>query len=55
METFIRLEWIFVKIEKKTEFQAVVESHFTKVELTNTIPFQPVELNTFIDVDMTPR
>ena len=56
MENFIQLDWICVKIEKKkTEFQGVVESKFTKLELTNTIPVQPVELNTFNDVDMTPR
>lgn len=55
MENFIQLDWICVKIEKKTEFQGVVESKFTKLELTNTIPVQPIELNSFNDVDMTPR
>ena len=55
MENFIQLDWICVKIEKKIEFQGVVESKFTKLELTNTIPVQPIELNSFNDVDMTPR
>ena len=33
----------------------MVESKFIKLELTNTTPVQPVELNTFNEVDMTPR
>ena len=35
-------------------FQFVVESKFTKLQLTNTTPVQPVELNSFNEVDMTP-
>ena len=34
---------------------AAVESKFTKLELTNTKPVQPVELKAFNEVDMTPR
>ena len=50
-----KLDWICAEIEKIKEFQAAVESKFTKLELTNTTPVQPVELNTFNEVDMTPR
>ena len=35
--------------------KAVVESKFTKLDLKNTTPVQPVKLNTFNEVDMTPR
>ena len=50
-----KLDWICAEIEKIKEFQAAVESKFTKLELTNTTPVQPVELNTFNEVDMAPR
>ena len=50
-----KLYWICDEIEKIKEFQDVVKSKFTKLELTNTTPVQPVELNTFSEVDMTPR
>ena len=50
-----KLYQICDEIEKIKEFQDVVKSKFTKLELTNTIPVQPVELNTFNEVDMTPR
>ena len=40
------LAWIFAEIKKIKEFQAVVESKFTKLELTNTTPVQLVELKT---------
>ena len=50
-----KLDWICAEIEIIKEFQAVVESKFTKLELTNTTPVQPVELNTFNEADMTPR
>ena len=49
-----RLDWVCVEIEKIKEFQAIVENKFTKLEFTNTTPVQPVELNTFNEVDMTP-
>ena len=49
------LDWICAEIEKIKIFQAVLESKFTKLELTNTTPVQPVELNTFNEVDITPR
>ena len=41
-----KLDWIYAKIEKIKELQAVVESKFTKLELTNTTPVQLVELKT---------
>ena len=50
-----KLDWICAEIEKITDIQAVVESKFTKLELTNTTPAQPIELNTFNEVDMAPR
>ena len=50
-----KLYQICDEIEKIKEFQDVVKSKFTKLELTNTIPVRPVELNTFNEVDMTPR
>ena len=50
-----KLDQICANIEKIKEFQSVVESKFIKLELTNTTPVQPVELNTFNEVDMTPR
>ena len=50
-----KLEWICAKIEKIKELQAVAERKFTKLELPNTTLVQPVELNTFNEVDMTPR
>ena len=50
-----KLDWIFAVIEKIKEFQAVVESKSTKLELTNTTPAQPIELNTFNEADMAPR
>ena len=46
---------ICAEIQKIKEFQAAVESKFTKLEWTNTTPVQPVEVNTFNEVDMTPR
>ena len=49
------LDWICAEIEKIKEFQAVLESKFTKLELKNTTPVQPVELNTFNEADITPR
>ena len=49
------LDWIFAEIKKIKEFQAVVESKFTKLELTNTTRVQPVQLNAFNEADMTPR
>ena len=51
-----KLYWICSESEKIKEFQAVVESIFTKLQLTNTTtPAQPIELNTFNEVDMAPR
>ena len=50
-----KLDQICANIEKIKEFQSVVESKFIKLELTNTTLVQPVELNTFNEVDMTPR
>ena len=50
-----KLDWIRAKIEKIKGFQAVVERKFTKLEPTNTTPAQPIELNTFNEVDMAPR
>ena len=50
-----KLDWICAEIEKIKEFQVVVESKFTKLELTNTTPAQPTELNTFNEADMAPR
>ena len=50
-----KLYWICDEIEKIKEFQDVVKSKFTKLELTNTTPVKPVELNTFNEVDMTPQ
>ena len=41
-----KLDWIYAEIEKIKELQAVVESKFTKLELTNTTPVQLVELKT---------
>ena len=49
-----KLDWICAEIEKIKEFQAVVESKFPKLELTNITPVQLVELNTFNEVDMAP-
>ena len=49
-----KLDWIYAEIEKIKEFQAVVESKFAKLQLTNTTPAQPVELNAFDEVNMTP-
>ena len=37
-----KLDWICVEIEKTKEFQVVAESKFTKLELTNTTPAQPI-------------
>ena len=45
-----KLDWICWEIEKIKEFQAVVENKFTMLELTNTTPVQPVELNAFNEV-----
>ena len=50
-----KLYQICDEIEKIKEFQDVVKSKFTKLELTNTTPVKPVELNTFNEVDMTPQ
>ena len=50
-----KIDWICVEIQKIKEFQAVEESKFTKLKLTNTTPVTPVELTTFDGVDMTPR
>ena len=50
-----KIVWICVEIQKIKEFQALEESTFTKLKLTNTTPVQPVELTTFDEVDMTPR
>ena len=47
--------WICAEIEKIKEFQAAVESKLTNLEFTNATPVQPVELNTFNEVDMAPR
>ena len=41
-----KLDWIYAEIEKIKELQAIVESKFTKLELTNTTPVQLVELKT---------
>ena len=49
-----KLDWICAEREKIKEFQAVVESEFPKLELTNITPVQLVELNTFNEVDMAP-
>ena len=49
------LAWIFAEIKKIKEFQAVVESKFTKLELTNTTPVEPLQQNTFNEAGMTPR
>ena len=40
-----KLDWICANIKKIKEFKAVVESKFIKLELTNTIPAHPIELN----------
>ena len=40
-----KLDWNCVNIKKIKEFKAVVESKFTKPELTNTTPVHPLELN----------
>ena len=37
-----KLDWICAEIEKIKDIQAVVESKFTKLELTNTTPAQPI-------------
>ena len=50
-----KLDWICAEIEKIKEFQVVVESKFTNLELTNTTPAQPIELNTSNEADMAPR
>ena len=50
-----KLDWICAEIEKIKDIQAVVESKFAKLELRNTTPAQPIELNTFNEVDMAPR
>ena len=50
-----KLDFICVEIEKIKEFQVVVESKFTKLELTNRTPAQPIELNTSNEADMAPR
>ena len=50
-----KLDRICAEIEKVKEFQTVVESKFTKLEIANTTPAQPIELNTFNKVDMAPR
>ena len=50
-----KLDWIYVETKKTKEFPDAVESKFIKLELANTTPVQPVELNTFIKVDMAPR
>ena len=49
-----KLDWICAEIEKIKEFQVAVESKFTKLELTNTTPAQPIELNTSNEPDMAP-
>ena len=50
-----KLDWICAEIEKIKDIQAVVESKLAKLELRNTTPAQPIELNTFNEVDMAPR
>ena len=50
-----KLDWIYVETKKTKEFPDAVESKFIKLELANTTPVQPVELNTFVKVDMAPR
>ena len=50
-----KLDWICAEIEKIKEFQVVEESKFTKLELRSITLVQPVELNTFNEIDMTPR
>ena len=37
-----KLDWICAEIEKIKEFEAVVESKFSKLELTNTTSAQPI-------------
>ena len=49
-----KLDWICAEIEKIKEFQVVVKSKFTKLELTNRTPAQPIELNTSNEADMAP-
>ena len=50
-----QLDWLCAEIEKIKEFQVVVESKFTKLELRNTTPAQPIELNISNKADMAPR
>ena len=50
-----KVDWICAEMQKIREFQAVVVSKFTKLELANTTPVQPVELNIFNKVDIKPR
>ena len=50
-----KLDCICAEIEKIKEFQVVVESKFTKLELTNRTPAEPMELNTTNEAGMAPR
>ena len=50
-----KLDWICAEIKKTKDFQAVVGSKITKLESTNTTIFQPVQLTTLNELDMTPR